>query len=119
MECLVAQDFAAFRERSRTVSAPSWATIRGTMVREGDGHCEPWLQVFANHPAVGNIMGSPRELLPVLQQPLCSLLVLALATVLAVGRLWLYDRCLRRIIPVAEGQRSMAVLIGFKQLARI
>ena len=101
MECLVAQDFAAFRERSRTVSAPSWATIRGTMVRERDGHCEPWLQVFANHPAVGNIMGSPRELLPYLQQPLWSLVVLAVATVLAVGRLWLYDRCLQRIIPVA------------------
>ena len=80
---------------------------------------KPWLQVFANHPAVGNITGWPREVLPVLQQPLCSLPVLAVATMLDVGALWLYDRQLRRVIPVAEGQRSMIVLDGSKQLARI
>ena len=62
------------------------------MVRDSDGHGEPWLQVFASHPAVGNIMRWPREVLPVLQQPLCSLPVLAVATVLHVGELWLYDR---------------------------
>ena len=99
--------------------AQSWATIRGTMVRDTDSQGEPWLQVFANHLAVGNIMGWPREVLPVLQQPLCSLPVLAVATVLDVGVLWLYDRQLQRIIPVAEEQRSMAVLVGSKQLARI
>ena len=58
-------------------------------------------------------------MLPVLQQPLCSLPVLAVATVLDVGVLWLYDRHLQRIILVAEGQRSMDVLVGSKQLARI
>ena len=40
-------------------------------------------------------MSWPREVLPVLQQPLCNLLVLAVATVLDVGALWLYDRQLR------------------------
>ena len=75
--------------------------------------------MFANHPAVGNITGWPREVLPVLQQPLCSLPILAVATMLDVGALWLYDRQLRRVIPVAEGRRSMAVLVGSKQLAQI
>ena len=89
------------------------------MARGSDGHSEPWLQVFASHPAVGNIMGWPREVLPVLQQPLCNLPVLAVATKLDVGTLWLYDRQLRRVIPVAEEQRSMAALVGSKQLARI
>ena len=51
-------------------------------------------------------MGWPREVLPVLQQPLCSLPVLAVATVLDVGALWLYDLRLQRIIPVAEGQTT-------------
>ena len=59
-------------------------------------------------------MGWPREVLPILQQPLCSLPILAVATVLDVGVLWLYDRRLQRIIPVAEGQRSIAVLVGSK-----
>ena len=48
------------------MSAHSRATIRGTMVRDSDGQGEPCLQVFANHAAVGNIMGWPREVLPVL-----------------------------------------------------
>ena len=39
----------------------------------------PRLQVFADHPAVGNIMGWPREVLPVFHQPLCNLPVLAMA----------------------------------------
>ena len=69
IESWVAQDYPTFWERSRMVSAQSCATIRGTMVRDSDGQGEPWLQVFANHPAVGNIMGWPREVLPVLQQP--------------------------------------------------
>ena len=64
-------------------------------------------------------MGWPREVLPALQQPLCNLPVLAVATMRDVGALWLYDRQLRGVIPVAEGQRSMAVLVGSKQLARI
>ena len=37
-------------------------------------------------------MGWPCEVLLVFQQPLCSLLVLAVAIVLDVGALWLYDR---------------------------
>ena len=119
IDSLVAHDYPAFWERSRTVSAQSSATICGTMVRDSDGHGGPWLQVFANHPAVGNITGLPREVVPVLQQPLCSLPVLAVATVLDMGVLWLYDRQLHRIDPVAEGQRSVAVLVGSKQLPRI
>ena len=91
IESWAAQDFPAFWERSRTVSAQSWATIRGTVVRDPNGRGEPWLKVFAGHPAVGNIMGWPCEVLPVFQQPLCSLPVLAVATVLDVGALWVYD----------------------------
>ena len=72
-----------------------WALVRGTMVRSPDGKSDPWLQVYANHPAVGNVMGWPGEVLPVLQQPLCSLPILAVAVVLDVGTLWLYDRQLR------------------------
>ena len=82
------------------------------MVRSPEGKSAPWLQVFADHPAVGNIMGWPCEVLPVLQQPLCSLPVLAVATMLDVGAMWLYDRQLRRVIPAATGQRPMAVLVG-------
>ena len=74
------------------VSAQSWAVVRGTMVRGPDGQSDPWLQVYADHPAVGNVMGWPREVLPVFQQPLCSLPVRAVAVVLDVGTLWLYDR---------------------------
>ena len=62
---------------------------------KSSGKSDPWLQVYANHPAVGNVMGWPREVLPVLQQPLCSLPILAVAVVLDVGTLWLYDRQLR------------------------
>ena len=101
------------------VSAQSWALVRGTMVRSPDGQSDPWLQVYANHPAVGNVMGWPREVLPVLQQPLCSLPILAVAVVLDVGTLWLYDRQLRRAIPAVTERRSMAVLVGSKQLARV
>ena len=119
MEAWLAQDFPRFRARSREVSAQSSATIRGTMVRNSDGHEEPWLKVFVGHPAVGSIMGLPREVLPVFQQPLCSLPVLAVATLLDVGELWLYDRQLRRVVPVVEGQKCMAVLVGSKHLARI
>ena len=64
-------------------------------------------------------MGWPHEVLPVFHQPLCSFRVLAVATVLDVAALWLYDQQLERIVPVAEGQRSMADLAGSKQLARI
>ena len=64
-------------------------------------------------------MGWPREVLPVLQQPLCSLPVLAVAVVLDVGAWWLYDRQLRRAIPAVTERRSMAVLVGSKQLARV
>ena len=67
------------------VSPQCWATIRGTMVRDSDGHGEPRLQVFASHLPVRNIMGWLCEVLPVLQQPLCSLPVF-------VGAMWLYDR---------------------------
>ena len=119
IESWVAQGFPTFRVRSHEVSAQSWATIRGTMVRDSDGHDVPWLKVFVGHPAVGSIMGWRREVLPVFQQPLCSLPVLAVATVLDVGELWLYDRQLRSVVPVAEGQTCMAVRVGSKQLARI
>ena len=95
-----------------------WAAICGTMVRDSHGRDEPWLKVVVSIPAVGSIVGWPREVLPVLQQPLCSLPVLAVATVLDVGELWLYDRQLRRVVPVAEGQRCMAVPVGSKHLAR-
>ena len=64
-------------------------------------------------------MGWPCEVLPVLQQPLCSLPILAAAVVLDVGTLWLYDRQLRRAIPAVTERRSMAVLVGSKQLARV
>ena len=114
IESYMTRDYPAFRERSRMVSAHSWATVRGTMVRGPDGHSDPWLQVFVDHPAVGNIMGWPREVLPVLQQPLCSLPVLAVATVLDLEALWLYDRQLRRVILATTERRSMAVLVGSK-----
>ena len=99
------------------VSAQSWALVSGTLVRGPDGQSDPWLQVYAGHPAVGNVMGWPREVLPVFQQPLCSVPVLAVAVVLNVGKLWLYDRQLRRAIPAVTERRSMAVLVGSKQLA--
>ena len=101
------------------VSAQLWALVRGTMVRSPDGQSDPWLQVYTNHPAVGNVMGWPREVLPVLQQPLCSLPILVVAVVLDVGTLWLYDRQLRRAIQAVTEQRSMAVLVGPKQLPRV
>ena len=69
----VARDITTFREWSRVVSAQSWAQVRGSKVRSPDGQGDPWLQVYANYPAVGNVMGWSREVLPVLQQPLCSL----------------------------------------------
>ena len=83
IESYVAQNFPAFREQSRTVPAQSWATIRGTMVRDPDGRGESLLQVLASHIAVRNIMGLPPEVL-VFQQPLCSLPVRTVATVLVV-----------------------------------
>ena len=64
-------------------------------------------------------MRLPREVLPVPQQPLCSLPILAVAVVLDVGKLWLYDRQLQRAIPAVTERRSMAVLVGSKQLARV
>ena len=115
----VARDTTTFREWSRVVSAQSWALVHGTKVRSTDGQSDPWLHVYANHPAVGNVMGWPREVLPVLQQPMCSLPILAVAVALDVGTLWLYDWQLRRAIPAVTEQRSMAVLVGSKQLARV
>ena len=82
IESWVAPDYPAFRERSRIVSAQSWATVRGRIVRGPDGQSDSWLQVFTDHLAVENIMGWPREVLPVLHQPLCDLPVLAVATML-------------------------------------
>ena len=119
IESSVGQDFATPRARSRESSAQSRTTIRGTMVRNPDGHDEPWLKMFVSHPAVRTIMGWPSDVLPVFQQLLCSLPVLAVAAVLGMGELWLYDRLLRRVIPVAEGQRCMAVLVGSKHFAQI
>ena len=115
----MARDYPAFREWSRVVSAQSWAMVRGTMVTGSDGQSDPLLQVYADHPAVGNIMGWPRDVLPVFQQPLCNLPILAVAVVFDVGTLWLYDRQLRRVIPAVTEWRSMAVLVGSKQLARV
>ena len=101
------------------VSAQSWALVRGTMVGSPDSQSDPWLQVYANHPAVGNVISWPLGVLPVLQQPLCSLPILAVAIVLDVGTLWLYDQQLRRAIPAVTERRSMAVLVGSKQLAQV
>ena len=117
IEYWVAQDFPTFRAQTREVSAQSWATIRGTMVRDSDDHDETWLKVFVGHRAVGSITDWPHGALPVFQQPLCSLPVLAV--VLDVGELWLYDRQVRRVVPLAEGLKCMAVLVGSKHLARI
>ena len=89
------------------------------MVRNSDGHDEPWLKVFVGHLAVRSITGWPRDVPPIFQQPLCSLRVLAVASVLDVGEVLLYDRQPRRVVPVAEGQRYMPVLAGSKHLARI
>ena len=119
IESWMTQYYPAFREWSRMVSAQAWATVLGTMMRGPNGQSEPWLQVFADHPAVGNIIGLPPEVLPFLRRPLCNLPILAVAAMLDVGALWLYDRQLRRVILAATGQRSMAVLVGSKQLARI
>ena len=119
IESWVARDYLAFRERSRMVSAQSRATVRGTMVRGPDGQSEPWLQVFADHPAIGNIMGWPCEVLPVLHEPLCSLPLLAVATVLDVGALWLYDHQDPRVNSAVTERRSMDVLVGSKQLEQI
>ena len=69
------------------MSAQSWATIRGTMVRDPDGRDEPWLKVFASLPAVGNIMGCPGEVLAVFEPPLCPL------PVLAVAPCWTWGHC--------------------------
>ena len=85
IESWLPQDFTTFRARSREVSAHSRATIRGTMVCNPDGHDEPWLKVFVGHPAIGSIMGPPSDVLPVFQEPLCSLPVLAVTTVLGMG----------------------------------
>ena len=46
-------------------------------------------------------------------------MVLAVAVRLDAGALWLYDRQLRRITPAVSELRSLAVLVGSKQLARI
>ena len=119
MSSWMARDYPAFQEWSRVVSAQSWAMVSGTMVRGPDGQSDPRLQMYADHPAMGNIMGWPREVLPVFQQPLCNLRVLVVAVVLDVGTLWLYDRQLRRVIPAVTERRSMAVLEGSKQLARV
>ena len=113
------QDYSAFQELSPMVSAQSWATIRGTMVRGADGRSEPWLQVFTGHLAGGNYMAWPRAVLSLLQQPLCNLPVCAVATMLDVGAMCLYDRRLQRVIPVGTGQQSMSVLMASKQSARI
>ena len=113
------RDFPAFREWSRVVSAQSWAMVRGIVVRGPDGQSDPWLQVYADSLAVGNVMGWPREVLPVFHQPLCTLPVLAIAVVLDVGTLWLYDRQLQRAISAVTERRSLAVLVGSKQLTRV
>ena len=115
----MARDYPAFRECSRVVSAQSWAIVRGTMVRGPDCQSDPGLQVYADHPSVESIMGWPRQVLPVFQQSLCNLRVLAVAVVLDVGELWLYDRQLQGVIPAMTERRSMAVLVGSKQVAGV
>ena len=114
IESWVPLDYPAFRERAPTVSVQSWALIHGTMVRDSDCNGELLLQVFASHPVVGNIVGWPCELLTVHKQPWCSLPVLAVPAVQDVRVLWLYDRQPQRIIVVAEGHRSIAVLVASK-----
>ena len=118
IECRVVQDYLAFREWSRMVSALSCATVRAAKVQSPDGRSEPWLQLVIDYQAVGSVMGWPREVVPGLQQPLCNLPVLAVATMLVVGAMSLYDRRLWRVISATSGQRSIAVLVGSRQLAR-
>ena len=62
-------------------------------------------------------MGWPGSVLPVFQQPLCSLPVLAVAMVLDMGELRLYERRLQRVALLAGGPGCMAVLVGPKRLA--
>ena len=50
---------------------------------------------------------------------MCHLTVLAVATMLDVGAMWLCERQPQKVIPSATAQRSMAVLVGSKQSARI
>ena len=101
------------------VSVQSCATIRGIVPRDSNGHDEPGVKVLVGLLAAGSVMGPPGGVFPVFQQPLCSLPVLVVATALDMGELWLHDRQLRRITPVAGGQGCMAVLVGPKQLAPV
>ena len=88
-----------------SVPAQPWATIRGTMVRDSHGHDEPLLKVYVGLLAVGCVMGWPCGVVPVFQQPLCSLPVLAVAIVLDMGERWLCDSWLHRVALVAGGAR--------------
>ena len=80
-------------------------------MRDSDCNDRPWLETFIGHPAVGGILGWPDSLLLVFQRPLCSLPVLAVAMALNVGELWLHDRWVRRVAPVAGGPRCLAALV--------
>ena len=89
------------------------------MVRDSNGDNEPWLKVFVGLPAVGSVMGWPGDVLLIVQQPLCSLLVLAVATVFGMPEILLYDPWPRRVILVPWRQGCMAVMVGPKQLALV
>ena len=58
---------------------------------DGEGTAS-WLETFMNHPKVGSILGWPPSVLPMLQPPLRSLPVPAIAMALDVEELQLCDR---------------------------
>ena len=60
LESWVARDFAVLCARSRQVSAQSWATVRGTMVRDSDDCDEPWLKVFVGLLAAASVFRAGR-----------------------------------------------------------
>ena len=59
------RDYAAFCAQWREVSAQSWFTARGTMVRDSHCHDEPWLKVFVGLSDVHSVMGWQGGVLPV------------------------------------------------------
>ena len=63
--------------------------------------------------AVGCVLGWPRNVLLLLQPPLCSLAV-AMALDRGGGGLWLSDRCVGCATPMLEGFGRMAALVGMK-----
>ena len=93
LESWMSRDYSTFRARPREVSAQSWATIRGTMVRDSDGIDALWLKVYVGHPAVGCVMGWAGSVLQVFQQPLYMLPTPAIYAIYAPYRSWRWPWC--------------------------